>query len=306
MPKNTKLTPTKSEASPNTTVARSDDGTVQITFTIPESVITAKRKTVLEEISKDVEVPGFRKGKAPLDKVEAHVSSDTLIQRTLSQILPKLLGDAIKSENLRPALYPKFELLKSNPNEPWEVRAVTCELPQVDLGDYKSKISGALKASSIWTPDKGGPKDKDSKPKEVSRQEKEMNVIKVLLDTIKLNLPKLLIDEEVNNKLSQLLSRIEKLGLSLDNYLASLGKTPIELRNEYEIQAKDAISLDLILTQIAISEKVEVTEAEIQKALEAAMADPSFSKNEDNGQQKRVIESILQRRKVLDRLIDLM
>jgi hypothetical protein len=34
-----------------------------------------------------------------------------------------------------------------------------------------------------------------------------------------------LIDEEVNSRLSKLLERIEKLGLTLESYLSSIGKT---------------------------------------------------------------------------------
>jgi len=47
-----------------------------------------------------------------------------------------------------------------------------------------------------------------------------------LLRNIKIEIPKLLIEEEVNTRLSQLLERIEKLGLDLEKYLQTIGKQP--------------------------------------------------------------------------------
>ena len=307
--KSTKTTKSKKTKSTKTTstVAKSDDGTIQITFTLPYSEVETKRQLVLKEIGKDIEVPGFRKGKAPIEKVAKHAQRDTVIQRTLAQILPKMVGDVIKEENLKPALYPRFELLKAVDNEPWEVRATTCELPKVTLGDYKKELKGASKSDAIWTPGKGDPtKNEDSdKPKEVSRQEKEQTVMQILLDSTKIIIPKLLIEEEANTKLSQLLEKIEKLGLNLDSYLASIGKTPQEIKLEYETQARNAIVLDLILTEIAHKDGIKIEKAEIDQAIKVASADPKVAKNADSAQQKRLIESILLRRKALDSLIAL-
>ena len=46
--------------------------------------------------------------------------------------------------------------------------------------------------------------------------------------------------------------------MALESYLKSVGKTAEILRAEYEMQAKDAISLELILNAIADDEKIGV------------------------------------------------
>jgi FKBP-type peptidyl-prolyl cis-trans isomerase (trigger factor) len=116
-----------------------------------------------------------------------------------------------------------------------------------------------------------------------------------------------LIEEEVTSRLSNLLSRIEKLGLSLDSYLASIGKTVESLRGEYEAQAKDAITLDITLTKIATDENITVDPKEIDSAL--TMSVTSAGKLEEHPEElenrKRMLESILKRRKALDFLISL-
>jgi FKBP-type peptidyl-prolyl cis-trans isomerase (trigger factor) len=285
----------------NATVARSDDGTIQITFTVPFTDIKKAKEEVAKEYSDKTDIPGFRPGKAPINKVLEKIPENTLLEKSLSKILPGLLTAAISEHKITPAIYPKFELVSAKDNEDWQIRAVTCELPVIELGNYKNILSAKNAASSIWTPDKDG-KDK---PKEVSREEKEREVIKTLLENIKVNVSKVLVDEEVNTRLSNLLERIEKLGLNLDSYLTSIKKTAQELRNDYEIQAKSAISLDLILTKIAEEEKLTVDEKEIDAAVRAGSADKNLAEELNTPERRRFIEAILKRRKALDSVTSL-
>lgn len=282
-------------------VAKEADGTIQITLTVPWEEIKEKRLKALEELSKDVEVPGFRKGKAPLAKIAEKLPQDKVIEKTLSVILPKLMGEVISQNKLRIAIYPRFELITAREGENWQIRAITCEIPEFDLGDYKSEIKGVLSTGSIWTPDKGEKPDKE----EVTPVEKEQKVIEVLLNKIKVTIPKVLIDEEVNIRLSKLLERLEKLGLTLEGYLGSIGKTTQSLRQEYEKQARDAISLELELSKIADKETLKVDEKDIDAAIQAGSTDPNLKEKLNTPEQRSLIESILKRRKALDFLTSL-
>lgn len=280
----------------NSTIARSDDGTIQITFNIPFSDIKKAREEVAKEYSSKINVPGFRPGNAPLDKVIESIPKDTFLEKSLQKVLPKLLVTAIEKHKITPAIYPKFELISAEEEKDWQLRAITCELPEIDLGNYKSGLSAIKKTSAIWTPGK----DKKEESKTPTREEKEQEAIKYLLETIKLNISKVLIDEEVNSRLSKLLERIEKLGLSLESYLTSINKTAQDIRSDYEDQAKSAIALDLILTKIAEEEKLNVDKKEIEAAVTAGNVDPKLKKELDTPDRRRFIEAILKRRKALD------
>ena len=83
------------------TVAKSDDGTIQITFTILNELITNQRKKAIEEYAKTIEIPGFRKGKVPVSKAEEHIDENKLTEKILNDILPKAFGDAIKKHKLK-------------------------------------------------------------------------------------------------------------------------------------------------------------------------------------------------------------
>lgn len=287
-----------------TTVARSDDGTIQINFTIPYQEIKNAEDSALEELAKEIEIPGFRKGNAPPLKVKESVARNTLLEKTLGRILPKLLNEAIEKHKVKPAIYPKFEIIKAQESEDWQIRAVTCELPQVSLGDYKKAILGNFRAKSIWTPS-SAKTTQGKPPKEPSREEKEQGVIRTLLEFVKVTVPKILIEEEVNTKLSNLLERLEKLGLSLESYLTSLGKTAQDLRNDYEKQARDSIALELILNKVAEEEKLEVDPKSVEAAIGAASSDKNLASQLDTPERRRFIGVILKRRKALDTLVSL-
>lgn len=268
----------KSKKESKTTVARQDNGNIQITFTIEWKEIKKNKLKTLEELTETVEVKGFRKGKAPINEVEKQIPAEQLTEKTLAKILPGLFSDLIAKENLRPAIYPKFELVKATDGEDWQVRALTCELPEVDVKNYKDIVTKIKVA------------------KKATKEENEAKIMETLVKTYETDIPEILIEEEVNSRLSSMLERLEKLGLSLESYLASLNKTAPQLREEYGDQAKKAILLDIILQNIGIESKVKVTEEEINSYIKVS----GVSEN-----QKNTVRLFLKKRKTLDNLAKL-
>ena len=261
------------------TFKKLDGGNVEVLFTIPASIIISHKDEVLKEFSKDVNIPGFRKGNAPLNKVEEVVSEEKLSEHILSHILPHAFSESVEEYKFNPAIYPKFEAVKITsikniaPEGEWEIKAITCELPKIVLPkDYKKKLKKDDKDQNVLTSEAG-----------------QALLINSLLETINLEIPKMLIDEEANARLSQVLERIEKLGLALEGYLKSVGKTPEGLRKEYEVQAKNSISLELILNHIANEEKIEVTEKEIDDFIKTTGEDLAKVGKEQRDILKRVI-----------------
>jgi len=216
--------------------------------------------------------------------------------------MPKALADSFSEHKLSPAIYPRLEVLSADEEKPWQVRGTTCEVPQVELGDYKKLIKDSSKSEAIWTPDKKIAA-KGDKP---TTEEKQQRVLKVLLNSTKITIPKILVEQEVNARLSKLLERIEKLGLTLDGYLSSTGKTADQLRQEYELQVRESVAMDLMLDKVGEEQKITVEEAKIDEVLNASDADPSLKDNLNSPEQRRLIGSILRRRASLDYLVSLM
>lgn len=288
----------------SSTLARQDDGTVQLTITIPYVHVQKAREEALRHLIEGIEIPGFRKGKAPQDVALKHIEQQQLLNHTLQHLLPQSWAQAAEEHKLEPVLAPRFELISINEGEDWSVRAITCELPKVKLGDYKKKILGMARAGDIWTPAKGDPK-KQGSGKNLTREEKEQKIIQALLEIADTDVPRLLVEEEVNHKLSRLLEQVQRLGITIERYVASTGKTIEQIKEEYAQQAQNSIKLELVLNKLAEEEKVEIEDKEIEEIIKASgneQAEEALS----SPQQKRIIQSVLARRKALDKLVVLL
>lgn len=267
------------------TLAKSSDGSVQITYQIPKEVVGVSKKKVIAEEAKKAELPGFRKGKAPFDLVEKNISEEKLVEETLEHLLPAAFSESIKKYSLAPAIIPKFRVLATPTDSTWQVTAETCEIPPFDLGDYKKAIRGALA----------------SEKKELTAHEKEEIVIQTLLSAIRGSVPKMLITAEVERKLASLISKLEKLAISLESYLTSLGKTPEKLRTDYEKEAEEAISLQLILDKIVAANGIKVEDSEVEAAISTAGA----TEANDKASLFVLVRAVLARRKALDSLVSI-
>lgn len=279
-------------------LARQEDGTIQITITIPQEVVRINKEEAFKYFVENLEIPGFRKGKAPQDVALKHIDTQKLYEHMLQRLLPEVYASSIEEHKLQPVLAPRFELLSTEEGKDWQVRAITCELPEINLRDYKQNIKTGVATGKIWVP------GKDEGKKEPTREEREQEIIKTLIEKTEVKIPKLLVEEEVNHKLSRLLEQVQKLGLTIEQYLSSTGKTAEQLREEYWRQAQDSIKLELSLNKVAQDEKLEVQDSEIKEVIQAT-GDQKTQEALSTPYQKRLIKGALLRRKALDRLANL-
>lgn len=271
------------------------DGTIELTITIPTSRVKAAYQKTLMQLAGKAEIKGFRKGKAPLKLVEEKIGQQTLNEEVLKALIPEVYLEAVKEHQLKPVMSPQVQVTSLAENKDWQVKAITCELPPVKLDKYKDEVKKALATAKIWVP------GKDKKEPKVSEEEKLAKVFQTLLKSCPVSLPKILADEEVNRMLSRLLDQTNKLGLTVEQYLASAGKTSEQLREEYRQQAEQTLKLELILAAIADDQKIEITEAEVEKFLRA-IPDETTRKSFDNPQQHLYLKQLLRKRQVIDSL----
>ncbi len=262
-----------------------EDGTISLTVTIPASRIEETRKEVLKETAQKAEVPGFRKGKAPENLVEEKADEEKIREEILRKLLPQTYLEAIQENKLNPIVSPQIHVQKLDKDSEWQYTALTCEAPVVDLGNYKEEIKKLTAKSKIIVP------GKESTP--IAFEE----ITKVILENVKVNVPKIIIEREVDRLLSQTLDEVKRLGMTLDQYLASTGRNVEGLRSEYETRATNDIKLEFALQKIADEEKINVTDKEIDDAVKEAKTDEERKNLEAN---RYLLATIIRQRKTLD------
>ena len=112
----------------------------QIEFTIELS--PEELKPYLDEaakkISQDVNIPGFRKGKVPLDALKKNVGEATIYEEAFYQAVNKTLPKVIIDEKLEFIGQPKVDAEKIAPGNPLVYKATITLMPDIKLGDYKT------------------------------------------------------------------------------------------------------------------------------------------------------------------------
>lgn len=274
-------------------VNRLANGTIELTITVLWTDIQTTYNQVLEKFVAEAELPGFRKGKAPKEAVEAKLDKAKVYEEVLKQIVPKQYAEALKNEKIIPIISPRIEVIAAAENKDWQFKALTCERPEVKLGDYQTGIKNLKSQPKIWTPGNAQPAN-EQKPKVKLEQ-----ILKVLLDTSSVTIPDLLIEDEANRMLSRLIDQTQKLGMTVEQYLLSQGKTSESLRAEYANLAKENLALEFILDGIANQENIKVEDQEIEKIIQETK-DPK--EQESLRSQKPYLSILLRKQKTLTHL----
>jgi trigger factor len=82
-----------------------------------------------------INVPGFRKGKAPRALVERMVGREALVEDAVEHLVPEVVEAAVKDQELKMVARPKLEIVST---EPLQLKATVPVQPKVELGDYQS------------------------------------------------------------------------------------------------------------------------------------------------------------------------
>lgn len=88
-------------------------------------------------ISQHINIPGFRRGKAPRSVVEQHVGADRIKYEALESLLPKVFQQAIKDNNLDVISQPTVDSYDFNIGEDLKITAKVEVRPEFDLKEYK-------------------------------------------------------------------------------------------------------------------------------------------------------------------------
>ncbi|PBB06761.1 MULTISPECIES: trigger factor [Salimicrobium] len=89
------------------------------------------------KVVKEVQVPGFRKGKVPRKIFEGRFGVESLYQDALDIILPQAYSDAVQETGIEPVDQPEVDVEQIEKGEPLIFKADVTVKPEVELGEYK-------------------------------------------------------------------------------------------------------------------------------------------------------------------------
>lgn len=127
------------------------DNIVKLDIEIPAKDAIDSYNRAVKNISEYVNIPGFRKGKAPRNIVETQVGVDRIKHEALEKLLPKVFNDIIVENKLDLISQPYVESYSFEIGEDVKITAKAELRPEVKLGQYKDLT---IEAEEYATSDK--------------------------------------------------------------------------------------------------------------------------------------------------------
>ncbi|MGX4685625.1 trigger factor [Vagococcus sp. JNUCC 83] len=109
-----------------------------LTFEVSTEHIEKGLKAAFDRVKKDLNVPGFRKGKVPRQMFNQMYGEEALYEDALNVVLPELYEAAIEESGIEPVAQPKINVESMEKGQPWVISAEVVVKPEVKLGDYKN------------------------------------------------------------------------------------------------------------------------------------------------------------------------
>ena len=119
---------------------KSQDKTENSAYELVIEVSAAEFQAALDKVynrqKNRINVPGFRKGKAPRKMVEKMYGAEIFYDDAISLAYPDAYEAALKETGLKPVAYPKLEVLEVNAGG-FTFKATVTVKPEVSIKDYK-------------------------------------------------------------------------------------------------------------------------------------------------------------------------
>jgi trigger factor len=150
------------------TVEHLPQSTVRLDIAADPEEFDAALERAFRRISQQVQVPGFRPGRAPRALVERRVGRELIVAEAQRELMDRLYREALQQHRLTPVAEPEVEIYQ---DEPLAFRVEVQVYPQVDLDGYRDirveprevevteeeidqVIEGLRRSRAVWkTPD---------------------------------------------------------------------------------------------------------------------------------------------------------
>lgn len=122
--------------STTTPLKRSTQGRSQLTVTFTTEEVATAEQTTLQQIAAEMNVPGFRPGKAPLDVVKERVKADDVLEEVIRTLVPRVIAETMAAEKLLLVVTPRIQMEK---RDPLTITVTFIERPQVKVKKLDTK-----------------------------------------------------------------------------------------------------------------------------------------------------------------------
>ena len=278
---------------------------VELKIEVPaEEFKTFMDKAVLD-IGKEIEIEGFRKGKAPKEIIERTVGQEKILKTAGEDCIKENYVKAILENKIEPLGQPEIEILKAAPGNPFEFKAKVSILPEVKLPDYK-EIASQIKKQEVKVTQEEIEKLRTEKER-IEKEKRRNEILEKIAEKTEIELPEVLVEAEKKRMLENLKQQISQmLQINFEDYLKKINKTEKELLDSFLPEAEKRVRNSLILKEIEEKEKIEVSEDELKNETERFLKTFPDAKDFDPEKLKEYTKEVIRNEKAFQLLENLL
>ena len=109
-----------------------------LTFSVDQKEIQKGLTVAFNRVKKNLNVPGFRKGKVSRTVFDRMYGEESLYEDALNAVLPANYDAAVAEAGINPVSQPEINVKSMNKGEDWVITAKVTVKPEVKLGEYKN------------------------------------------------------------------------------------------------------------------------------------------------------------------------
>ena len=196
---------------------------------------------------------------------DLEIGSHSFIDTFEDQLVGKNVGDDVEVNVTFPENYGQASLAGKPAKFEVEIKDIKVkELPELNdefvqdttefenLNEYKNEIAGKLIVSK----------------KQQAKNKMEEDLVTALVEGCEMDVPQVMIDNDIDMKIEDFSRNIQSQGLSLDVYLQYMGQTVESMREAYRPMSEKQVKARLALEAVANAENFAVEEADLDAEIE--------------------------------------
>jgi len=108
----------------------------KLTVEVPFEELKPSLDAAYKKIAKQINVPGFRRGKVPPAVIDRQVGRGAVLEEAVNEVVPQKYVEALQANDLQPLAQPEIEVTKFEDNETLEFTAEVDVKPEIKLPTY--------------------------------------------------------------------------------------------------------------------------------------------------------------------------
>ena len=110
----------------------------ELTIEFDADELAKNKKSAAKRLGERVSIPGFRKGKIPVQILEQHLGKEAILEETQEILINKGANEAVKMFNLIPVTEMKPKIISCEDDKGLVYTLTFTPYPEVKLGEYKN------------------------------------------------------------------------------------------------------------------------------------------------------------------------